>query len=239
MKVSLLLFGQPRFCSDEKPKKFLSEIITKYNADVYAHLWFEKNSEYEVSTWASNPPDGKGIIGNPVPGNSVEIIQKTYNPKKIKVDPPKTFKLKSETLNFIRNNWSGFHYNEKNYSNIKSQLTSIGEVARLYESSGDCHDLYLLCRYDSWAVEFPNLLQLSSNKFYVANHHPNFPDIIQICGKKFFDWMKNCADDMDNELVYKTIWEPSPEAFKMKSFLLRHSTDDIVGLPMEGFVIRR
>ena len=43
--------------------------------------------------------------------------------------------------------WS--HINEKNISNIKSQLTSIGEVARLYEENDDEHDFYILARYDA------------------------------------------------------------------------------------------
>ena len=67
MRVAVLLFGQPRYCDDPKPQKFLKGIIEKYNADVYAHAWFESKGEYQISSWAVNPPDGKGITKNPVP----------------------------------------------------------------------------------------------------------------------------------------------------------------------------
>ena len=239
MKVAVLLFGQPRYCDDPKPQKFLKGIIEKYNADVYAHPWFEPEAEYQVSSWAENPPDGNGIKSNPVPSNALEIIQKEYYPKALKVDAPKSFKLNDETLSFIRTKWNGPHHTEKNFSNIKSQLTSIGEVANLYESTKDSHDLYVLARYDAWVTGFPDLNGLRTNKFYVADHHPRFPDIIQFGGRKFFGWMKNCAYDMDKDVVYQNIWEPSPEAFKMCSFLMRYASNDIIGVPMEGFVIRR
>lgn len=239
MKVAIFLFGQPRYCDDPKPQQFLKGLIEKYNADVYAHAWFDKDAEYEVSSWAAHPPDGNGIKGNPVPSNALEIIKDAYNPKVLKVDPPQTFTLAPDTLNFIRQRWNGPHHTEKNFSNIKSQLTSIGEVTRAYEETGDKHDLYILARYDAWAVGFPNLEGLPTNKFYVADHHPRFPDIIQFGGRKFFGWMKNCARDMDRDMVYGRIWEPSPEAFKMMSFLMRCLSSDIIGVPMEGFVIRR
>tara|TARA_S200002703_G_scaffold70631_1_gene61215 strand:- start:464 stop:1183 length:720 start_codon:yes stop_codon:yes gene_type:complete len=239
MKIAVLLFGQPRYCDDSKPQKFLKSIIEKYNADVYAHAWFESKADYQISSWALNPPDGKGITKNPVPDNALDIINDAYSPKKFKVDSPQKFELSKRASNFIFQKWEGPHINERNISNIKSQLTSIGEVARLYEESGDEHDLYILARYDAWAVGFPELDNLPTDKFYVADHHPNFPDIIQFGGRKFFDWMKNCANDMDKANIYQKIWEPSPEAFKMFSFLKRHSSDDIIGVPMEGFVIRR
>ena len=217
----------------------MKSIIEKYNADVYAHAWFESKADYQISSWALNPPDGKGITKNPVPDNALDIINDAYSPKKFKVDSPQKFELSKRASNFIFQKWEGPHINERNISNIKSQLTSIGEVARLYEESGDEHDLYILARYDAWAVGFPELDNLPTDKFYVADHHPNFPDIIQFGGRKFFDWMKNCANDMDKANIYQKIWEPSPEAFKMFSFLKRHSSDDIIGVPMEGFVIRR
>ena len=66
MKVAVLLFGQPRYCDDPKPQKFLKNIIEKYNADVYAHAWFKSKGDYQISS-ALNPPDGKGITKNPVP----------------------------------------------------------------------------------------------------------------------------------------------------------------------------
>jgi hypothetical protein len=239
MRVAVLLFGQPRYCNDPKPQEFLKGIIEKYNADVYAHAWFGSKADYQISSWAQNPPDGKGITKNPVPDNALDIIEHVYSPKKFKIDPPQKFELTKRAFNFISQKWDGPHVNEKNISNIKSQLTSIGEVARLYEESGDEHDLYILARYDAWAVGFPELIDLPTNKFYVADHHPRFPDIIQFGGRKFFDWMKNCSDDMNKSSIYQKIWEPSPESFKMLSFLTRHSSDDIIGVPMEGFVIRR
>ena len=93
MKVACLYYGQPRFTNNpychESHKKF---IFDRYDTDVYAHLWWDEDEDYdrshvtdwEFSTWLQMekcPKDREDLA---------RFVDK-WNPLKLKTSKPKEF----------------------------------------------------------------------------------------------------------------------------------------------------
>jgi hypothetical protein len=242
MKVALLFFGQPRYLDDPRPYQcYKNLIIDRYDTDVYIHTWFDKaGGKYDVSTWAQMHGAKNAVI---LP-DSIERLQKMYNPKVLVHEPPRKFELPPNAKKWVDERFTGRHpeghWIPSNYSNILSQLKTIQRVAELYEETGDQHDFIVLARLDTYLERFPeDFSTLDPRKFYLAGHHPRFPDVVHIFGRKYLGWMKNAFNDVDHPRVYQNIWEPSPEAFKGNSFLLRYNQSDLAPHPMNAHAIRK
>lgn len=236
MKVALLFFGQPRFIDNDQIERVYKEtIIDKYETDVFCHTWWKKTEdvEYDYSSWSR-------ISKCPIPNNALELIEQKYNPKILKWEEPKIFEFPPKTKQYVNLNYTGKHpeghWNEKNYSNIMSQLYSIKSVSEIVDEYQKNYDWIVLARYDTILVNFPDLNVCDPSKFYLPGHHPRFPDTIQFFSPKYLEWSKNAFDDVDD--VYDGIWEPSPEAFKMGSFLKRFSINDLAPCPMDAHAVR-
>jgi hypothetical protein len=241
MKVALAFFGQPRFVDNPKViNTYKKVILDRYDTDVFCHTWWtEDGGEYDYSTWSK-------ISKCPIPKDALEIIDKNYKPIVLEYDTPETFVLPPKAKSFIDAKFTGKHphgnhWNEKNYSNVMSQLKSIQKVSNLVEehteNTGTEYDFIVLARYDTSLIGFPDLNQCDSSKFYLPGHHPRFPDTIQFFGSRYLEWSKNAFDDI--EYVYQGIWEPSPEAFKMGSFLRRFELSDLAPCSMDAACIRQ
>jgi len=242
MKVALLFFGQPRYLDDERPyNDYKRLILDSYDTDVYIHTWFdEEGGKYDVSTWA----EMHGAKNCVILPDSIERLQRMYNPKVLVHEKPRKFQLPSDALKWCDERFTGKHpeghWNHGNYSNIMSQLKTIQRVAELYEETGDQHDIIVLARLDTWLENFPeDLSRLDKSKFYLPGHHPRFPDVIHVCGRKYLGWMKNAFNDVNHPRVYENIWEPSPEAFKGNAFLLRYAPSDLSPDPMNAHTVRK
>ena len=242
MKVALLFFGQPRFVDNpEIERVYKSSIIDKYDTDVFCHAWWkEGDAEFDYSSWSK-------INKCPIPPNALELIREKYQPLILVHDEPRHFELPQKVKEFIDEKFTGKcpdgdHWNHKNYSNIMSQLWSIKTVSNIFETYRkssevtEKYDWVILARYDTVLINFPNLEEYNQNKFYLPDHHSRFPDTIQFFGTKYLNWSKNAFDDIEN--VYEGIWEPSPEAFKMGSFLRRFSGNDLAPCSIDAECIR-
>ena len=242
MKVALLFFGQPRYLDDDRAyNDYKRLILDRYDTDVYIHTWFdEAGGKYDVSTWAQMHGAKNAVI---LP-DSIERLERMYNPKVLVHDKPQKFELPPECKAFVDEKFTDKHpeghWNPGNYSNIMSQLKTIQRVAQLYEETGDKHDIIVLARLDTWLENFPDdLSALDPSKFYLPGHHNRFPDVIHICGRRYLGWMKNAFNDINNPRVFHNIWEPSPEAFKGMAFLLRYRQSDLSPNPMNAHTIRK
>jgi len=244
MKVALLFFGQPRFIDNPEIERVYKEsILSRYDVDVFGHTWWEEKKdwakEYEYSTWSK-------IKQCPIPENALELICEKYNPLILMHDEPVRFELPPNALEWVDARYTDRHpeghWNHHNYSNIMSQLYSIKRVAEIFDAyrrapeTNQSYEWIILARYDTILENFPNLEECDPSKFYLPGHHPRFPDTIQFFGTKYLGWAKNAFDDVDN--VYEGIWEPSPEAFKMGSFLRRYSHSDLAPCPMNAHAVR-
>lgn len=242
MKVALLFFGQPRYLDDDRAyNDYKRLILDRYDTDVYIHTWFdEAGGKYDVSTWAQMHGAKNAVI---LP-DSIERLQRMYNPKVLVHEKPQKFELPPECKAFVDEKFTDKHpeghWNPGNYSNIMSQLKTIQRVAQLYEETGDKHDIIVLARLDTWLENFPDdLSALDPSKFYLPGHHNRFPDVIHVCGRRYLGWMKNAFNDINNPRVFHNIWEPSPEAFKGMAFLLRYRQSDLSPNPMNAHTIRK
>ena len=237
MKVALLFFGQPRYLDDDRAyNDYKRLILDRYDTDVYIHTWFdEAGGKYDVSTWAQMHGAKNAVI---LP-DSIERLERMYNPKVLVHEKPQKFELPPECKAFVDEKFTDKHpeghWNPGNYSNIMSQLKTIQRVAQLYEETGDKHDIIVLARLDTWLENFPD----DPSKFYLPGHHNRFPDVIHICGRRYLGWMKNAFNDINNPRVFHNIWEPSPEAFKGMAFLLRYRQSDLSPNPMNAHTIRK
>ena len=234
MKVALCFYGQPRFVDrKEVQDSYHENIISKYDTDVLCHAWHDKEEQYEFSSWS-------GLTHHNVPKNALEIITSAYKPTLLIHDTPITFKFDPEVLEFIDENFGrNQNWNERNYSNLISQLWSIQRISDylyLRMVRGANYDWVILARYDTTLHHFPDLNTLDNSKLYIPDNHRGFPDMIKIFGPKYLAWSRNVFFDIKE--VYKGIVEPTPEAFKHQSFLKRFSQDDISYNPIRAYAMR-
>lgn len=260
IKVALAFFGQPRLVHENFTsivgfvdkagifETYNSDIISKYDTDVFCHMWWHKDIEdYDVSTWS--------LMNNAnVPKNAPEIIKNRYKPVAMKVESPRFFSFPDKVLDFLNKHWSQSHNDidingkttehwiPKNYSNVISQLYSIQSVAHMVNEYSKGHkkeyDFVIMARYDTVVTGFPDLNTCERDKFYLPNNHPAFSDSIQFFGIELFDWALNVFNDIELENVYTKIWEPSPESFKKNAFLNRFKESNLAPIPIYGHVVR-
>lgn len=235
MKNAILFFGQPRFVKHEQVQKCYLDLIQKYNCDVFCHTWFsEEEQDYSFSSW-SNIKDCK------VEKDSLEVIKNTYKPKILINEPSKNFNFYGNLEKFINDKFTNqfLHFNEKNYSNVISQLYSIEQVSKIFFNYSHKYKFIILGRFDTILTDVPDLNMSNEDKIYIQNNHPKFPDMAIVYGKKFLEWSKNLYSDILNDKdIYQNIWEPSAEAFKYASFINRFSKNDIIQCKMHGHAMR-
>ena len=244
MKVALLFFGQPRFVDNtEVEETYKKTIIDKYDTDIFCHMWWKsgENQEYDISSWSK-------MNTCPILPNAKELVYQKYNPILLIDEEPQQFKFSQKVQEFVDNKFTGrnphhqVHRNNGNYNNILSQLFAIKTIATAFDTyqktstTKQKYDWIVLARYDTVIRDFPDLSSCDNNKFYLSHSHPRFPDLIQFFGPKFIDWAKDVYSDVD--FVYKSIWEPSPEAFKKGSFLRKFNESDICPCPVDARAIR-
>lgn len=168
MKVALCLSGQPRFYNSASYDSIKKEILDVYHPDVFIHMWFKKNYEYNCAPWS-------GLTNVTIPNTAVDEIIKLYNPKKIKVDEPKEF--------------TEFVYDDGYLSkNIPSMLYSLKQSFYLkeeYQAEKNIkYDWIIRARFDTIISDLPDLITLDNNKFYAPNNRSWNPSAI--CDSFYF-----------------------------------------------------
>jgi|688.fasta_scaffold05728_16 hypothetical protein len=237
MKVAILFFGQPRFIENAQVLHTYKNLIKRYDADVFCHVWWEESGIYETATCST-------LNGCRIHKNAIDIIKENYRPKVIDVEQSRKFFMPIQVKQFLDAKFTNRfeHWNERNYGCVLSQLYSIQSVSRLFEQyekeNNQKYDWIFLVRYDGYIHALPRLdhPKLPQDKFYISDHHPNFPDLVFCYSRRFCDWSSNVFDDISS--VYHTIWEPSAEAFKSGSFYKRFTAHDIMPTHMKCDIIR-
>jgi len=238
MKVALLLFGQPRFIENEAVLNTYKGIISRYNADVFCHVWWDETGVYETSTCST-------LNGCSIHKNAIDIIKENYKPKVIKVESAaRKFFMPPQAKQFLDDRFTNKaeHWNERNYGCVLSQLYSIQSVSRLFEEyekqTQQTYDWIILARFDGLVKIMPSLNhpKLPKDKFYISDQHSNFPDLLFCYARRFCNWSSNVFDDVPS--IYHTIWEPSCEAFKSGSFYKRFARHDVLPTVLKCDIIR-
>jgi len=239
-KVALMLSGQARYL--DNPYSFKSHykhILEKYDTDVFSFIWFDKNiKNFEVSTWSTIKDSCC------VDNNTLEKINNKYNPKVLKFKSPKFFKFGKNIWNIIQHRFghelvTNPHWNEKNFSNIISQLYSIEQTANILKSyikENDMkYDFIIYSRYDNQLIDFPDLENLSSDYFYLSNHHNEFPDLMFVAGQKFLKAFKYYSSIIE---AVQNIKGLQPEQFKKFTFANNFDLNLLKPILMKVHVVR-
>lgn len=240
MRIALLFYGQARFVDKPEVVKVYKDIIEKYNADVFCHVWWKDTDDETYASTLNRLPNYK------IPKDAIEKIKQNYNPVCIHVDEPEIFQFPAEMQKFIDNKFTGkYHpagdlYNNTTYSNVLSQFASIKRVAQIFDEyrqkKNEEYDWIILARYDTKIIHIPDLSACDNTKFYIPNYDDWFAHMVTFMGIKFLDWIKNIFNDVDK--VYEYIEDPCTEPFMLHTFLLRHNTEDIIKCPMSVEIVR-
>jgi len=84
MKVALVLSGQPRFIKECAPY-LIENIVSRYNADVFAHLWFDDKLIKTPYKYEGNWPS------QTISPTAIDDFKSLYNPKSIEIEESMTF----------------------------------------------------------------------------------------------------------------------------------------------------
>lgn len=229
-KISFCFYGQPRFIGNLNIVRTYHQIFNGIDAeiDTYGHTWFEQGTTYISSSWVESCPDYKSDQ------YTIEKLYHYYKFKNLMIEPPKVFKFVSDDIrNHYKNIKGRFCFSETSENNILSQLYSIENSMKL---APDDRDLYVLCRYDTLLLNFPNLNELLVDKLYLSNVGL-FPDAIMIMGKRFLPWIRNIYTASQTKIFDMEMF--IPEYFKEKEFIRQGFTyNDIIHDPVKVQVVR-
>lgn len=84
MKVALIFSGQPRFVKECAPY-LIENIVSKYDVDVFAHLWFDENLLKTPYKYEGNWPT------QTISPNALETFKELYNPIGLEVEESMSF----------------------------------------------------------------------------------------------------------------------------------------------------
>lgn len=261
LKVGLLLYGQPRHIFKTKVhEQYHREIIDRYDTDVFAHAW-AFSDQYDIPSWSAKKGTTQGNVFDRYEDPEEAILERYPSIKEIFVESQKLFTFPKRMTEYMDQKWEGNQfYSRQNLHNIASQLYSISAVASLADAhmSGgfmdfpEEYDYWILARYDTELVNFPDLTTLDKKGWDPSVYIPeggHWNDLIQIFGMT--DWyetvvprpekyLRNLYFDMMNPAVYENLILPIPEFFKMGAYGLYNSDPMYTAtkLPMYANVIR-
>lgn len=207
MKIALCLFGQPRNYKNGF-KSLQTNIFLKYEVNIFAHVWWAKQSvgqTYDSSPWAPNTYKIEQDLD--------EKIISLYKFSDIEFQSPMIFK---PTRKY---NVKADH--DKVFDSLNSRFYSLNKsllLAKKYEKQYNIDfDFLILTRYDIHINSLPELSSLLPSKIYVSNMHQDRTDIFNdnfwIFGKETKFIFETLKEDFDK--IYDKIIDPN-DADKMK-----------------------
>ncbi len=186
MKVALLLSGQPRFLDSPAYHSIKTQILERYDCDVYCHFWWSpEGGSYRTAPWS-------GLGELTISADSEQTIKTLYHPKALQWDPPL---LQSyHTTQYERTTCKSTWYN------LPSMYLSMQRSYELCKASGQHYDWIIRLRYDAKLTAFPDLNTLPRDHFYVPDYS-QFHSLLSnngfICSAEIADIMMNIYDYRD------------------------------------------
>ncbi len=202
LKVAVVLSGQPRFISDENNPCIAAFQQTfrkneDYDVDVFAHYWFEEGGVYTGMPWSNLP--------NPIPisNDTHSVIQKGYQPLKVKWDPP----MKREDHAKSAIGHLPF--------NLTSMYVSLKRSFDLIDHP-EQYDFIVRFRYDCKVEPFPHLRDMDNDKIHFPGFHTSGNMLMNHAwvtpgkfGRAAFDligtWSELKEPIVDEKLMYQVL----------------------------------
>lgn len=240
MKIALILYGQTRFIDrDSVIESHQKDILSKYDTDVYAHMWFDQDHNYgEISSWAASA----GTVLT-IPIDSPQIVLEKYKPIRLQIDKPDTYEVSEGVKSVLDRRFSkNPYYSTVNMSNIISQAISLDRACNLVYTDKQ-YDFCVLARYDAILTGFPKLDTLDKKLFHIPiGNGSGFSDLIHVFSDKFLNPspFTGLADRiMNDEKMHEEVDHPIPETYKFINFRDNFEVKDLVRMGMDGKVIRK
>jgi hypothetical protein len=238
MKIAVLYFGQPRFVNNEKCFSTQSnKIFSQGEVDVFAHLWENTNEGYGFSTWS-------GMNECPSDITDVKTFVEKWKPIRILSEP--SYVISNDNLfKKLHDRLPGGDDRLRNFNNCLSQLYSLEECIKLYETyveeTNVKYDLVIVLRTDICVWDFPILKELDNNYFYFsslfsANH---FADLCYIMGAEYikglkvYSYLTNENSDVNSKLHFG-----NAESIKRLSVLNNFDDSKLRQVPIPVRVVR-
>lgn len=189
-KIALCISGQPRYLEDGY-QNIKSELLDKYDIDVFVHTWFDENDigkEFTIS------PALKYNRTCKLERDTIKKILTLYKPKLIKHESNKQFNILDADYGLCIPN------------SVHSMLYSIKESNTLkcrYENDNEfLYDVVIRCRFDITIENF-NFVDLDLSKYYVSGEihrsgQTNVPnDQFCLSSSKNMDLYSNLFDSLE------------------------------------------
>lgn len=204
MKIALCLFGQPRNYRIGY-KNLEDYLLSKYNVDKFAHIWWSKEmagETYDSSPWAPN-----NYI---IEGDLDKKINSLYKFNDVIFQTPQIFKPLKKYIVHNKDH-------DSIYDSLKSRFYSLNRVLSLAKSYNTDYDFLIVTRYDIGIRSLPDFNNLNEDNIYVPNMHIGRKDIFNdnfwIFGKNHKYVFENLYSDFDKN--YDMI-QNMPIVFKEK-----------------------
>lgn len=91
MKVALIVSGQPRFVKECSPY-LIQNIVSKYDTDVFAHLWFDQKLTETPYKYEGN------WVTQTISSDAIDEFKSIYSPKLLEVEESILFR--NDSMNF-------------------------------------------------------------------------------------------------------------------------------------------
>lgn len=174
MTTAIIISGQPRFLEECYP--YIYENLLKPNGmpDVFAHLWWSEEDCKKTYKYGGNG----GWAAQRINENAIELFEKLYKPKKIKIEPSKIWAYSNIDYSTTINTYQKGALTEPDspiqriFSNSISMWKSIFEANKLkkeYEWETDKRYDYIIRTRSDLIIRTPIVCsKLDKNKFHYA-----------------------------------------------------------------------
>lgn len=226
MKIACLFYGQPRWI--DNPHCFSSQqekVISKYDCDIYAHLWTQGNGDYPTSSWSnakSSPSSESDIEKFKAKYNPISLVAEEYEPRP--VDP-----LYSHLSRLVT---------RSDFTNCLSQLYSLEKASDLITNPSQ-YDFIIVLRTDLVIWDYPDIASLDRRFFYLSDHRhaTEFADLSFIFGPQYINAMKAYSFSQMPDCI-RYLRGADAEKFKLATYQQSHSMNDLRQIPIKVRIAR-
>jgi hypothetical protein len=193
LKIALVFSGQPRFVSGPSYESIKSNLLDKYDCDVYAHFWISNSK-------------GNGFLDNTNPNinkinKNIDDFKRLYKPIDIQIDTPidKDTLIKPlmniDAFKFIENNNELYNTIFKNISRAISQKKAFSLI-----KNANNYDFIISLRTDLFINVILDLNILLKDKIYspLRNDKFKYIDYANIFASKYAHYYFNLIDIFNN-----------------------------------------
>ena len=229
MKVALLFSGQPRYVYSSAYLTIKSQLLDKYDCDVFVHCWWDGDTTEKMvaSPWSHTP---QGFAPN---GQELRHIQELYQPKRFITSPSLP---RDSVPSYPRTHYPIVSYN---LTSMYTSMKRVWEQCQDYEQqTNQTYDVYMRIRFDDILVRVPDLSTLPPSSIFFIDHTPDRPVLtnhfVMSTSREAMDRLMNVVSQLQWLADHTTIYINDEEIIGYVFLLASDKLPDVnvVKLPM-------